>query len=143
MDYPELVNPVLDAVDPRGLAEFYRQMFGLIYRPGDEPDPDRAVADDDWMTLLHRDGSRALSIQKVEVLHRTTWPEHDVPMQMHLDFFIADPALLEPQARRAQDLGARVLLHRTAEPSEPLYVLADPEGHPFCLFTEVPGPGGR
>jgi hypothetical protein len=35
--YPTILQPVLDTTDPRGLAEFYRQLFGLTYRPGDEP----------------------------------------------------------------------------------------------------------
>lgn len=137
MDYPELVNPVVDAVDARALAEFYRELFGLTYRPGDEPDPDRPPEDDDWMVLFRPDGSRALAVQQVEVLRQPTWPDPTVPMQMHLDFFIADPEQLELHRQRALDLGATELLHRTDEPAEPLYVLADPEGHPFCLFTDL------
>jgi hypothetical protein len=30
---------VLDCVDARELAEFYRLLLGLRYRPGDEPPP--------------------------------------------------------------------------------------------------------
>lgn len=140
MDYPELVNPVLDAVDARALAEFYRELFGWRYRPGDESDPARSRDEDDWMVLLRQDGSRAVAIQQVDVLHRTTWPDPAVPMQMHLCFFVADPDTLDRHRARAEALGAELLLHRTAEPAEPLYVLADPEGHPFCLFTDA---GGR
>ena len=32
-----LRQTVLDTTDARGLAEFYRQLLGLEYRPGDEP----------------------------------------------------------------------------------------------------------
>ena len=63
-DYPQLLHTVLDTTDCRGLAEFYRSLLGLSYRPGDEP-PSDGSADD----------------------------------------------------------------------SEPLYVLADPAGHPFCIFV--------
>ena len=28
-----------------------------------------------------------------------------------------------------------LLMDRTQVPDEPLYVLADPEGHPFCLLV--------
>jgi hypothetical protein len=34
---PVIRQTVLDTTDPRRLAEFYRQLFGLRYRPGDEP----------------------------------------------------------------------------------------------------------
>ena len=46
----------------------------------------------------------------------------------------ADVEDLERQRARAEALGARLLLDRTDDPDEPLYVLADPSGHPFCLF---------
>ena len=36
-DVPVIRQTVLDTTDPRRLAEFYRQLFGLRYRPGDEP----------------------------------------------------------------------------------------------------------
>lgn len=137
MGYPELINPVIDAIDARGLAEFYRQLLGLVYRPGDEPDPARDPREDDWMVLLRPDGSRVLAVQQVDALHRATWPDPAVPMQLHLCFYVADAEDLDHQRRRAEDLGAKVLNHRTDYPSEPLYVLADPEGHPFCLFTAV------
>jgi hypothetical protein len=31
-----------------------------------------------------------------------------------------------------------MLLDRSDDPVEPLYVYADPDGHPFCIFV-VPG----
>ncbi|WP_239089244.1 VOC family protein [Micromonospora gifhornensis] len=31
---------VLDSTDARALAEFYRQLLGFVYRPGDEPSAD-------------------------------------------------------------------------------------------------------
>ncbi len=51
--FPVIRQTVLDATDPRRLAEFYRQLFGLRYRPGDEPpapgQPD--AAGQDWLIL--------------------------------------------------------------------------------------------
>jgi hypothetical protein len=35
--YPRIAQVVLDTTDARMLAEFYRQLFGLEYRAGDEP----------------------------------------------------------------------------------------------------------
>ncbi|HET7475100.1 MAG TPA: VOC family protein, partial [Dermatophilaceae bacterium] len=36
-EYPQLLHTVIDTPDARGLAEFYRQFLGLLYRRGDEP----------------------------------------------------------------------------------------------------------
>ena len=33
-------------------------------------------------------------------------------------------------------LGATLLLDRTDDQDEPLYVFADPAGHPLCIFVE-------
>ena len=56
-------------------------------------------------------------------------------MQLHMDFRVPSVAELERHRERAESLGARVLYDRTADPDEPLYVLADPAGHPFCLLV--------
>ncbi|CAN5214691.1 hypothetical protein BH18ACT9_BH18ACT9_21670 [soil metagenome] len=56
-------------------------------------------------------------------------------MQMHLDFTVSSLNELQRQRERAESFGARLLLDRTDESDEPLYVLADPSGHPFCLFV--------
>jgi hypothetical protein len=133
-DYPRLLHTVLDATDCRGLAEFYRELLGLQYRPGDEP-PTDGPDDADWLVLVDDAGRRVLAVQEVERLEPTTWPEHDVPMQLHVDFTVPDVAALERHRDRALALGARVLLDRTDEEDEPLYVLADLAGHPFCIFV--------
>jgi catechol 2,3-dioxygenase-like lactoylglutathione lyase family enzyme len=133
--YPRLLHTAIDTTDARGLAEFYRELLGLHYRPGDERPADGEVDDADWLVLLDADDNRTLVIQQVERLERTTWPSHDVPMQMHLDLTVPDVEELERQVARAQSLGATLLLDRTDEEDEPLYVLADPSGHPFCVFV--------
>lgn len=33
-DVPQLLHTVLDACDVRGEAEFWRELLGLVYRPG-------------------------------------------------------------------------------------------------------------
>ena len=55
-------------------------------------------------------------------------------MQVHVDYTVSSAAEVERQRARAEALGARVLHDRTDDPDEPLYVMADPSGHPFCLF---------
>jgi catechol 2,3-dioxygenase-like lactoylglutathione lyase family enzyme len=133
-EYPRILHTVLDTTTPRQLAEFYRELLGLRYRPGDEP-PEDGPDDPDWLVLVDSGGARKLAFQLVERLPRTTWPEHDVPMQLHIDLTVSSAAELERQRGRAEALGAEVLLDRTADPDEPLYVFADPSGHPFCIFV--------
>lgn len=133
--YPRLLHTAIDTTDPRGLAEFYRELMGLHYRPGDEPPAEGPDDDTAWLVLLDADGRRQLAFQQVEHLERTTWPSHDVPMQMHLDLTVPDVEELERQRDRALGLGAELLLDRTDDPDEPLFVLADPSGHPFCIFV--------
>ena len=134
-DYPRLLHTAIDATDARGLSEFYRHLLGLTYRPGDEPPPDGDEDEADWLVLVDDQGGRVLAIQEVEELAATTWPVPLIPMQMHLDFGVADRVTLELHRRRAEALGARLLLDRTHDDTEPLYVLADPAGHPFCLLV--------
>jgi len=133
--YPVLMHTALDATNCRGLAEFYRQFLGLQYRPGDEI-PDGGSDDDpDWLVLLDPAGHRVLAFQQVPALTRPTWPAHDVPKQMHHDFRVPDVGELRRQRQRAEELGATVLYDRTDDDGEPLYVLADPAGHPFCILV--------
>lgn len=133
--YPELMHTALDTTDVRGLAEFYRELLGLRYRPGDEPPGDGTDDDADWLVLVDGEGKRKLAFQQVSTLPRSTWPEHDIPMQLHLDFAVPTLEELQRHRQRAEELGARLLLDRTDEEGEPLYVLADPAGHPFCLMV--------
>jgi catechol 2,3-dioxygenase-like lactoylglutathione lyase family enzyme len=134
-EYPELLHTAIDTTDARALAEFYRELLGLQYRPGDEPPGDGDADDADWLVLVDSNGVRKLAFQQVERLERTTWPKHDVPMQMHLDFTVSSHEELQRHRERAEQLGAQLLLDRTDDEDEPLYVLADPSGHPFCIFV--------
>ncbi|MGI3786246.1 MAG: VOC family protein [Janthinobacterium lividum] len=137
MTRPRLLQTVLDTEDPRGLAEFYRVLLGLAYRPGDErpepgePDP----RGEDWLVLVDDTGGRALAFQQVETLPPPTWPEGTRPQMLHLDTTVPTATDLREQHVRALGLGARLLDDRFDDPDEPLYVYADPAGHPFCIFV--------
>ncbi|WP_394253444.1 VOC family protein [Arthrobacter pityocampae] len=133
--YPQLLHTVLDTTDVRGLAEFYRRLLGLQYRPEDESPSEGQADDADWLVLTDVHGRRKLAFQHVDHLKRTTWPAPDVPMQMHLDLTVPDKGTLVVQHSRALALGAEPLFDRTDDPDEPLYVYADPAGHPFCIFV--------
>lgn len=139
--FPTLRQVVLDCMDARALAEFYRQLLGFRYRPGDEPsapgEPD--PRGQDWLVLLQPDGgSTQVAFQQVDHLPEATWPEGEHPQMLHLDLTVPTVAELDHQDTRALALGARLLLDRSADPEEPLRVYADPAGHPFCIFVAPP-----
>ena len=134
-EFPRLLHTAIDTTDPRALAEFYRELLGLQYRPGDEPPADGSADDADWLVLVDANGNRQLAFQLVDRLEPATWPEHDVPMQLHVDFTVSSFEELQRQRQRAEALGARVLLDRTQDNEELLYVFADLSGHPFCILV--------
>ncbi|MEV0722014.1 VOC family protein [Micromonospora purpureochromogenes] len=134
---PRLCSVVLDCTDARSLAEFYRSLLGLVYRPGDEP-PEAGQADArgrDWLVLRAPDGGPQLAFQQVDELPETTWPENRVPQQLHLDLTVASVEELQVQHERVMRLGGRLLYDRSDDPDEPLRVYADLAGHPFCIFV--------
>ena len=107
--FPVIRQTVLDTTDPRRLAEFYRQLFGLRYYPGDEP-PSPGQPDpngQDWLILTSPAGGAVLAFQKVGELPRATWPEGPVPQQLHLDTTVPTEADLDVAHERALALGAR------------------------------------
>ncbi|MGF1661321.1 MAG: VOC family protein [Kineosporiaceae bacterium] len=140
--FPRLRQVVLDGEDARALAEFYRRLLGLEYRAGDEPPPtgEPDPRGDDWLVLVSPDGRPQLAVQQVAELPRATWPEGPHAQMLHLDLTVDSAAELELQHRRALGLGAVLLLDDSDDPEEPLYVYADPAGHPFCIFVADPGP---
>lgn len=133
-DHPQLVQTVLDATDVRELAEFYRQLLGLHYEPGDEPSAD-GDDDVDWLTLRSPRGESLLAFQETESLTPTTWPSPEVPQQLHLDFAVTSTDELVRQRDRVLALGGALRFDRFDDPDEPLYVFADPAGHTFCIFV--------
>ena len=135
-EFPTLMHTAIDAADFRGLAEFYRRLLGLRYRSGGEPVVDGEVRDTDWLVLVDAAGNRVMAFQEKKDTRAPTWPSEEVPMQMHMDFNVPTKDELERHRRRCEQLGARLLLDRTHDPDEPLYVMADPAGHPFCLLVQ-------
>lgn len=133
--HPQLRSVVLDTTDARGLAEFYRQVLGYEYSPGHE---DTDPAGDDWLVLVDPAGGARLAFQQVDQLTPSTWPADGVPQQLHLDLSVPTAEELVAQDERVRALGARRLLDRFDDPHEPLYVYADPAGHPFCIFVAPP-----
>jgi hypothetical protein len=136
--HPTLLQVVLDTTDPRGLAEFYRQLLGYAYRPGDEPPPadQPDQRGQDWLVLQHPStGEPRIAFQHVDEQRRSTWPNSEVPQQLHLDLMASSLEDFHALHDRTLALGATLLYDRSEDPQEPLHVYADPAGHPFCIFT--------
>ena len=117
----QLTATVLDAPDPRSLAEFYSGLLGWpIGR--DEPG---------WVTLRPPGGGPGLSFQREPLHARPTWPAAagEQQMQLHLDIEVQD---LESAGATAAAAGA-VLAE--FQPQEDVRVYLDPAGHPFCLWV--------
>lgn len=134
---PRLRQVVLDTTDARRAAEFWRQLLGLVYREGHEPP--QPGSDDpagrDWLNLRYPDGSPCLAFQQVERLPASSWPETNVPQQLHLDVTVPTLADLDAAHEQVLALGGGMLQDRYDDPEEPLRVYADPDGHPFCIFV--------
>jgi hypothetical protein len=145
---PFVSQVVLDCPQPRALAEFYRELLGYAYRPGDEPPPAGEPDPDgeDWLVLRPRaddsSSGRGIAFQQTDDYRPPEWSVDGTPLpagsqrqMLHLDMTVPDKAALTTQRDRATALGATVLLDRSADEEEPLYVFADPVGHPFCIFV--------
>jgi hypothetical protein len=84
-------------------------------------------------TALVRTDWVALAAIEVPAYEPPTWPEPEVPKQIHLDLAVSD---LEAAVAESERLGATLAPEQPAP--ERRRVLFDPAGHPFCLTTQIP-----
>ncbi|PNG19369.1 VOC family protein [Streptomyces cahuitamycinicus] len=108
----------LDCADPLALAEFYQRATGL------EPHP-KSDAD---FAALSSEGGVLLGFQRVDGHRAPSWPDQEVPQQLHCCFTVED---LDEAEARLTELGAGRPEH---QPNPGRWrVLTDPAGHPFCI----------
>lgn len=112
----------LDCPDALALADFYARLTGLEV----EPLGDFAPEDVTWIELLNGDRP-TIAFQKIEHYVAPTWPEGDLPQQLHLDFTVSD---LDAGELHAISVGAT---KAAFQPGDTFRVFLDPVGHPFCL----------
>ena len=106
----------MDCSSPSELAKFYEQVLGYM----------RVYDDPDWVVIGITREQPGIAFQKIENYKPSTWPTDVVPTQMHLDVKVDD---LQVGLEQAEAIGAKLL----NKSSDTFWVLADPEGHPFCL----------
>jgi catechol 2,3-dioxygenase-like lactoylglutathione lyase family enzyme len=112
----KLIAVTIDCAEPKKLAEFYAQVTGF----------DVQYAEDDYAGI--GDGTMSIFFQRVPERTAPSWPGPD--KQFHLDFRVPDVA---KAVQEYLDLGAS---KPEFQPGEGWIVLADPEGHLFCVCPE-------
>ncbi|OKJ43303.1 glyoxalase [Micromonospora sp. TSRI0369] len=113
MPLGRLHHLIVDCPDPMTEARFWSAVLG---------DP-VTYADDDFAVVSASTAASGLAFQRAPELTPPTWPDPEVPQQMHLDVMVDDQ---DAAGAAVLALGARRL------PGDHMY--ADPAGHPFCLI---------
>jgi hypothetical protein len=106
---------VLDCPDPGALAKFYGALLEW-----------KVDVSSDWAEV-RADYGQCISFQQVEAYTPPSWPNQEVPQQMHLDVIVDD---LDVGEAAVLGLGATKHDH---QPGTSFRVFLDPAGHPFCL----------
>lgn len=121
MALARLASTALDCDDPAALASFWAQLVG----------GEVAYSSDEFCAVKTDRGW--IATVRVTDHAPPTWPDPDVPKQMHLDLAVDD---LDAAEAEAIGLGAR---KPDTQPAPDRWrVLLDPAGHPFCLSTQIP-----
>ena len=108
-----LHHVIVDCPDPAALASFYST---LLNQP-------ITFVSDDFAVVAANETTSGIAFQRVRNHRAPTWPDNNVPQQLHLDIMVESVADATPQVLA---LGATKL--------DGLDVFADPAGHPFCLI---------
>ncbi|MHA6761944.1 VOC family protein [Streptacidiphilus sp. PAMC 29251] len=116
----ELACVVIDCQDPARMASFYQAASGGEITRTDEDSAWVAMAGTTWI------------FRQVEGYQPPTWPSSEVPLQMHLDFYVDD---LDTAEKQLQAHGATTPEHQPNDRALGLIVMLDPAGHPFCIAT--------
>ena len=117
----------LDCPDPIALADFYSKITGWPVEPlGDFP-----PADVTWLELVDSSGATKMGFQKIDNYTAPTWPEGNVPQQVHMDFHALD---LDETEAKLLAIGARKADHQIHPDRFRVYL--DPIGHPFCIVKK-------
>lgn len=116
-DRIRLSGTTVNAPDAIALARFYAEITGGV-----------AKGNQQWAVVTGPDAE--IGFQQVRNFRAPQWPDGDVPMQLHLDFYVDDLA-----ATQERVLAAGATRFDFQPNSDHCFVYADPAGHPFCLST--------
>lgn len=118
---------------PRELARFYADLLGVEVAASEGPG-EGEPADAGWAQLRPAEGRLAMTVNLEwdQDFVAPVWPTSpgEQQTQAHLDVWVDD---LDSAEAWAVACGAR---RHTHQPQQGVRVMLDPDGHPFCLFTD-------
>jgi fido (protein-threonine AMPylation protein) len=115
----------LDCANPVELAHFYSKITGLRVQPFDEGETAQTC---EWLELLDENNRTKMAFQKIDNYRAPTWPQGDIPQQVHMDFHAKDLDIAE---KELIELGA---IKTEFQPKPHRFrVYLDIAGHPFCI----------
>ena len=115
----------LDCANPVELAHFYSKITGLKVQPFDEGETAQTC---EWLELLDESNRTKMAFQKIDNYRAPTWPQGDIPQQVHMDFHAKDLDIAE---KDLLELGA---IKTEFQPKPHRFrVYLDIAGHPFCI----------
>lgn len=117
----ELAAVIVDCREAAPLAAFYQAACG--------GEITRSDVNSVWLKL----SGTTVIFREVTGYQPPTWPSSDVPMQVHLDFYVDD---LEAAEARLHQLGATTPDYQPRR-EDGLVVMLDPAGHLFCIGTRT------
>jgi hypothetical protein len=121
MALARLASTALDCSDPGVLASFWADLLG-----------GEVAYTSDQFCAVKTDRGWIATVRTPDHVP-PTWPDPQVPKQMHLDLSVDDLDAAEAEAIR---LGAS---KPESQPAPDRWrVLLDPAGHPFCLSSQIP-----
>jgi glyoxalase superfamily protein len=111
----------LNCPEPHELALFYSALL----------DKEITFESDDFSAIQL--DNLWLTMQRVADFKPSTWPNHEIPSHVHLDFSVAN---LDSGEAAALAAGAQLA---PEQPDRDRWrVLLDPLGHPFCITVLIP-----
>jgi hypothetical protein len=120
MALARLATTTLDCSYPAALASFWAELVG----------GEVAFTSAEYCAV--KTGNGWIATLRTPDHAPPTWPDPQVPKQMHLDLAVTDLDAAEAEAIR---LGA---VKPAAQPAPDRWrVLLDPAGHPFCLSSQI------
>ena len=115
----QIAGITTDCDDPAAMSSFYALALGGTISHQDATGAQVRLADGQLLLFRH-----------VAQYQPPTWPSQELPIQLHLEYYVDDVKLAELQLHR---LGATTSEFQDKDDLD-LTVMLDPAGHPFCII---------
>ena len=110
---------MIDCKDPIALSKFYAEILGYTV----------VQSESDWSVIGISQDLPGIAFQQISNYVAPSWPNGDVPTQVHFDIRVDD---FDLALKEIEALGGRLL----SKSSDTFWVCIDPEGHPFCIIKQ-------